>query len=47
MPSVASSMARLWVSACRPAFAIEYPVDGVAAIAWWAHMLPMLTIAPP
>ena len=33
--------------ACRPALAIEYADDGVAAIACRAHMLPMLTIAPP
>jgi hypothetical protein len=27
--------------------ASEYPDDGVAAMALWAHMLPMLTIDPP
>src|SRR6516164_3456911 len=43
----ASSMARLWVSACSPALATEYAEDGVAAMAWWAHMLPLLTAAPP
>src|SRR5712691_10827697 len=43
----ASSMARLWVRACSPALATKYADDGVAATAWWAHMLPMLTMAPP
>src|SRR5215468_9701992 len=43
----ASSMARCWVMACRPALAIEYADDGVAAMACRAHMLPMLTMAPP
>ena len=47
MPWGASSMARLWVRACSPALATEYAEDGVAAMAWWAHMLPMLTMDPP
>ena len=43
----ASSRARFLVSAWIPAFATEYPDDGVAPIAWCAHMLPMLTMEPP
>jgi hypothetical protein len=42
----ASSMARFWVSAC-PALAAEWADDEVAAIAFSAHMLPMLTMDPP
>ena len=43
----ASSRARLRVSACSPALASEYADDGVAPMAWWAHMLPMFTMDPP
>jgi hypothetical protein len=42
-----TSMARLRVRACRAPLASEYPEDGMAAMAWWAHMLPMLTMDPP
>jgi hypothetical protein len=42
----ANSMARCWVRACKPAFAIEYAEDGVATIACLAHIDPMFTIAP-
>lgn len=31
---------------CSAALAIEYAEDGVAAMAWWAHMEPMLTMDP-
>ena len=47
MPCAASSMARLLASVCRPPMSREYADDGSAAIAWCAHMEPMLTMAPP
>ena len=45
IPYCASSMARFFVSACRPAWAAEYALVGVAVIASTAHIEPTLTIA--
>ena len=47
MLNSASSIARCWVSAWSPAFAMEYAEEGVALIACFAHIEPMLTIDPP
>ena len=47
MLSLASSSARFLVSAWRPAWAAEYALVGVVAIASSAHIEPTLTIAPP
>ncbi len=47
MPCDASSIPRCCVSECRPALAIEYADDGVAEMAWCAHMEPRVTTAPP
>src|SRR3954463_15833294 len=47
MPCGASSIARFFVSACRPACAAEYALVGVVSIASTAHIEPTLRIAPP
>jgi hypothetical protein len=47
MRALASSMARCWVRECRPALAIEYAEEGVAATACLAHIDPMFTMLPP
>jgi hypothetical protein len=46
MPYGASSIARCFVSACRPACAAEYALVGVVVIASTAHIEPTPTIAP-
>ena len=46
IPYWASSMARFRVSV-QAALGHRVPEDRVAAMAWWAPMLPMLTMDPP